>query len=191
MSSEHAGDAPLAEAELKIRLSAEDFTRLPAMLAVCGFTRKGEEALTDTYLAYHRARRGGYDFFRLREQGGAFRLTRKQWTSDARGHAVRTEDERDLTAAEAERLRAASPEAPVLHKRRTDFHGTIGGQPAVVSLDALDLGGATHYFLEAERRVPVAQAEAARARIRAWLRDLLGRDVEEASSMLELLLAAQ
>jgi len=183
---------PTAEAEVKIRLSADEFRRLPAVLEHLGFRRAGEEALTDYYLEYARSSHGSYDFVRLRAQGDDhYLLTQKRWMTDAQGHQVRAEEERDISAEEAAALRAHHPQAPVLRKTRTDFRGQLAGKTGTVSLDALELNGAPHYFLEAELLVPVEEGAAAREAIYAWMREQLPvQDFNEAPSMLELLLEA-
>ncbi len=180
---------PLAEVEIKIRLSAEEFARMPAVLPALAFSFSAESALTDYYLHYARGARGGYDFTRLRARGGTFLLTRKQWTTDAQGHPVRLEEEHAVSAAEAKRLLAAAPGALLLRKHRWDYRGCIDRHAATISLDALELRGETRYFLECEVIIAPAEAAAARERLRAWMRDHLpAGDQTEAPSMLELLL---
>ena len=186
-------DKPVAEAEVKIRLTAEEFQQLPAVLVRLGFTRAREEELTDYYQEYARSPDGGYDFIRLRTKGDdRYLLTQKRWVIDAQGNAVRTEAEREIGADEFAAMRAQHPRAPVLHKTRVDFHGKIAGQSGTISLDALELNGARHYFLEAELLVPVEEGEQARKAIRDWmLVQLPGCDLTEAPSMLELLLGSR
>lgn len=183
---------PLAEVEIKIRISAEEFARLPGTLAALGFVPAGEETLTDHYLDYARSLLGGYDFTRLRVMdGGKYLLTQKHWVRDAGGQAIRLEEERELSAEEANRLlREGTPHT--LHKRRWEYRGLIDDHAATVDIDALELMGTEQYFLECEMLVSPDQAAQARADIIAWMRvHLPVSDFREAPSMLELLLAAE
>jgi len=178
-----------AEAEIKIRLGVEEFARLPGVLVELGFAPAGEETLTDYYLDYARSPLGGYDFTRLREiDGGKYLITQKHWTRDTEGQAIRLEEERELSPEEAERLlRESTPRT--LRKRRREYRGQIGGHPATIDIDALELSGTEQYFLECEMLVTPELAAQARADITAWMRAHLPvGDFNEAPSMLELLL---
>ena len=179
----------MAEAEVKIRLTAEEFARLPGVLADLGFSPTSVHDLTDHYLDYTRSSPGGYDLTRLRAAGDTWLLTEKHWVRDAGGQAVRLEDEREITAAEAANLlREATP--ATLKKRRWEYHGPLAGSTAAIALDRLVLSGRTLYFLECELLVPRDQAAQARENILTWMHAHLPvHDYNEAPSMLELLLA--
>jgi len=189
MSDHNNHGEKTAEAEIKIRLNAGEFARLPGALAELGFAPAGEETLTDYYLDYSRSPHGGYDFTRLREiDGGKFLLTRKNWIRDTAGQAIRLEEERELDTEEAERLLREST-ARTLHKQRREYRGRIGGQLATIDIDALELAGTGQYFLECEMLVSPDRAAQAREDILAWMRSKLPvSDLTEAPSMLELLL---
>jgi len=189
MNNQDKHQKATAEAEIKIRLSADEFARLPGALAELGFAPAGEEILTDYYLDFAPSPLGGYDFTRLREiDGGKYLLTQKHWVRDAGGQAVRMEEEREVDVEEAERLlRESTPR--ILRKRRREYHGLIGARTAAIDIDELELAGKEQYFLECEMLVPRDEAARAREEIIDWMRAHLPvSDFTEAPSMLELLL---
>lgn len=182
----------LAEAEVKVELDAAAVAAVCARLAALGFRPGGTSALTDYYLAFARVPQGGYDFTRLRLEDAAAAgvLTEKRWIETPTGRC-RLEEERPVSAAEAAALRAAAPDAAVLHKTRAAFTGVIAGRPATLALDTLTLRGAVRHFLEVECLVPPEEAAATLATLRVWLTGTLGLPaLREAPSMLELLLGA-
>ncbi len=183
---------PTAEAEIKVAVTAAEVAALPARLTAAGFARRGEEALTDSYLDFTRAATGEYDFRRLRDVGDATcTLTEKRWATAPDGTRVRLEEERPVPRAECVALTRDVPAARVLRKRRVTYTGTVAGAPASVVLDSLTLAGAESWYLECEILTTPAQAGAARTAITAWLTDALGLTPRpEAPSMLELLLQA-
>lgn len=184
-------DSLPAEVEIKIELTADEYTTLPKALSRLAFTLSGTEALSDYYLRYERAPQGGYNFLRLRavDDAGYFR-TEKRWSNDAEGHPLRLEDETALTAEAFNSMLAAAHNPLSLQKLRTNFHGTIDGYPATISLDRLQFPRQTRYFLECEVMTPPMEAYAAREAIHTWMQAHLPvTELSEAPSMLELLLA--
>lgn len=96
MMGDMASLGPLAEAEVKVRLTTEEYAALPAALAALGFTPAGAGALTDYYLDFAKSPLRGYDFTRLRFENGAYALTVKRWATGAGGAPIRLEEEREI-----------------------------------------------------------------------------------------------
>lgn len=183
-----ANPTPLAEAEVKYALSAEEFRTLPVALERLAFTPGPVSRLTDNYLHYEPSARGGWDYTRLRliEDKG-YRLTRKQWTRDAQGQPVRLEEEHAINAKEAQRLLAEASAPVTLVKTRREFFGALGTHHVTVALDDLLLGDSHRYFLECEVMTAPEQAQAMRAELTAWIHAALPvKAREEAPTMLEI-----
>lgn len=182
----------VAEAEVKIALTAEESARLPGLLARLSFLPVGEEALTDYYLSYAVSPHGGWDFIRLRQvNAGTYLFTEKRWSHDSQGRAIRLETEYLLPAEEfSDRLAAGTP--LMLQKTRVTFAGRIGTNEAHIVLDRLELHSRQYHFLECEMLTAPDGAADAREEILAWMRRhlALGAELHEAASMLELLLSA-
>ncbi len=189
---EDAASTPLAEAEYKIRLTAEEFAAMPAALVALGFTPAGDRALRDDYLDYRPSPVGGWDYTRLRTaDGDRYVLAEKRWTVDAHGHPVRLEEERTVTREEAEAALRQATIIRTLQKRRWTYHGTLDGRDAEIVLDALEMRGTTEYFLECELRVPPEEFTQTRRRIVAWMgAHLPAGDFSQAPSMLQMLLSS-
>jgi adenylate cyclase class IV len=179
----------MAEAEVKIQLSADEFARLPALLQELGFTSGAVEHLTDYYLDYTASPHGGWDYSRLRMIDGARCLfTTKHWILDAAGQNVRLEEERALEQEECDRRLNAATSYLSLAKERWNYHGQLHGQPATVVLDHLRHQRGDLYFLECEVLVPPEQSHQMRQEIWAWIRRYLPvRATTEAMTMLELI----
>ncbi len=191
METQHHLATPLAEAEVKIALSADEYQRLPERVLTLGFQSRGSSALIDYYLHYTHSESGGWDFLRLRVQDGAtYWLTRKEWVRDARGQAVRMEEEHAIPTAQAAHLLSENPNALQLQKSRREFSGEIAGEPASIVLDALQLGEQLHYFIECEVMTSAERAQQVRDSLLYWIHATLDiASTTEAKSMLELIQA--
>jgi len=178
-----------AEAEIKVALTEDEFTALPAILRKLGFVPERKIRIIDYYIAYAPSPLGGYDFTRLRVMDGHEHwITEKRWIRDAHEKAIRLEEEYELSAAEF-RLRLNKAESYLsLDKQRLSFFGRIEGQDAHAVLDHLVLEDRSYYFLECEVITTPALAADTRQDILQWMREHLPlRDIREAPSMLELL----
>ncbi|HEY3378011.1 MAG TPA: CYTH domain-containing protein [Armatimonadota bacterium] len=185
------GGGELAEAEIKLALTAAEHAQLPARLEALAFRFDGEETLTDYYLEYARSPYGGsWDFTRLRRRDGArYLLTKKRWASGTGAQPVRLEDETAVDADTAGKMLDAATAPPTLTKRRQTYKGRIADRDASIALDQLQLGDATRYFLECEVMTSAEDAAAVRETLKAWVRaQLCIAATEEAPSMLDQLL---
>jgi adenylate cyclase class IV len=181
---------PVAEAEIKLEITAEAFAAIARAVEAHGFTATGEEEIVDHYLAYQASEIAGFEFTRLRVvDGRSYLLTEKRWTRDAEGHPVRLEEERPLSPIEFGRLLPPDRVVPCLAKRRRNFRGMIDDLPAVISLDRLELPGRTRHFVECEVLTTPERSRETRERLVAWARaNLPVGSAPEAPSMLQLVL---
>jgi len=189
MNSEN--NAEVAEAEVKLEISEEEFRRLPETLLPLHFRQEDNYSIVDYYLDYELAGNGGYNFTRVRETTMGFKITDKAWKQDSAGRWIRIEDESILDSSSAKSMISAIPENRIIRKNRLDFRGGSSQIPMTISLDRLELNKRIRYFIEVEMIVPPEIAADAHDSIMAWMKNELRLNAEtEAPSMLQLLISS-
>ena len=189
MNSEN--NAEVAEAEVKLEISEEEFRRLPETLLPLHFRQEDNYSIVDYYLDYELAGNGGYNFTRVRETTVGFKITDKVWRQDSAGRWIRIEDESTLDSSSAKSMISAVPENRIIRKNRLDFRGGSSQIPMTISLDRLELNKRIRYFIEVEMIVPPEIAADAHDSIMGWMKNELRLNAEtEAPSMLQLLISS-
>lgn len=189
MKSEN--NAEVAEAEVKMELTQEEFRRMPETLLALNFHQDDNYSIVDYYLDYEMSGNGGYNFSRVRETTSGFTITEKHWKQDNDGRRIRIEDESMLDSQSAQTMISAVPGNHIIRKERTDFRGGSSQIPMTISLDQLEISKRTRFFIEVEMIVPPEIAAAAHDSIMVWMKKELHLEAEtEAPSMLQLLLTS-
>lgn len=175
------------EAEVKFEISENDLASVQDTLRNLGLRHTGKETLEDYYLHTKRSRYNGWDFVRLRKSNEKYILTQKTWQQDVNGVLIRQEEEGEVSYTDANEMLQRGYKAQLV-KTRHDYVGHVEGDELHVSIDFLELDGATRYFLECERLVAKEDAAKAREQLRRWVEENLAIDTtHEAPSMLELI----
>lgn len=171
------------EAEVKYKISEDQYTRLSEQLVKLKFSDAGMVTQEDLYATYEPSTLGGFDFERVRKSTALsgeveYSWDRKYYAKDKHGNKVRLEDSRDSTAEEhADMVGRAPVDCPRIVKRRHNFTGTISGYAATVSLDCVNFGAGDTYFIEAEIITDPSEGKQAQLACKEWLANNLGVDV--------------
>lgn len=171
------------EAEVKYKISAEEYAQLTKLLVSLGFVNQGVVMQEDYHIAHNTSPFGGMDFQRIRKTTPLSGVSEYSWDKksnsvDAHGNKVRLEDSRPSSEEEYNQLLSGAPtDSPRVMKRRHNFVGTIGTWSATISVDAVDFGAGDSYFVEAEIITDLEHGVEAKELCKQWLAENLDIDI--------------